>query len=183
LLGIRYEYTIEVLTKSFLYFATSIVLVPGLLLAASLVSNRLVALDERIGVKRTFVTFGYMFIPIGLSLHLAHNAGHLFNESGGIVPAFQRAVNVYTPFHLGDPNWQLAAAPLIDGAFLYWIQMGILAIMYFFSLFAGYRLSANNFGDRSMAFRALAPMTLLSFAFMMVNVFLLNLPMAPRHIH
>lgn len=183
LLGIRYEYTIEVVTKSFLYFSTSLVLIPALLLAASLLSNRLVALDERLGVRRTFVTFAYMFIPIGLSLHLAHNAGHLFNESEGIVPAFQRAVNTYTPFYLGEPRWQLAAAPLIDGAFLYWIQMGILAVMYLFSLLAGYRLSMNSFGRRDQAFRALAPMALLSFVFMMVNVFLLNLPMAPRHIH
>ncbi len=183
ILGIKYEYTLEVLTKSILYFSILLLLIPALMLAASYVSNRLVDIDNRIGLRRTFVTFGYMFIPIGLSLHLAHNAGHLLNESGGIVPAFQRAMNIYTPFYMGEPQWQLAAMSLIDGTFLYWIQMSIFVIMYFFSILAGYRLSLNNFSDRVNAFRALAPMVALSFALMAVNVYLLNLPMAPRHIH
>jgi hypothetical protein len=35
----------------------------------------------------------------------------------------------------------------------------------------------------SVAFRALLPMVVLSFVLVTLNVYLLNLPMAPRHIH
>ena len=183
LLGIDYEYTIEVLTKSLLFFIVALILIPGMLLAASYASNMFVGDEGHNGLKRTFTVFGYMFIPVGLSMHLAHNAGHLLNESLGIVPAMQRAVLKYTQFPLGEPNWGLAAMTIVDGAFLYWMQMGIFAVFYVFSIYAGYRLSLNNYADRSTAFRALVPMLVLSFVLMMVNVYLLNLPMAPRHIH
>lgn len=183
LLGMEYDYTIEVTTKTLLFFAVALILIPGMLLLASYASNKFVGSEGHSGLKRTFTVFGYMFIPVGLSLHLAHNAGHLLNESLGIVPAMQRAVLKYTSFSLGEPNWGFAAMTIVDGAFLYWIQMGIFAIFYVFSIYAGYRLSLNNYADRSTAFRALVPMLVLSFVLMMVNVYLLNLPMAPRHIH
>ncbi|HEB02539.1 MAG TPA: 4Fe-4S binding protein [Nitrospirae bacterium] len=183
LLGIDYEYTVEVLTKSLLFFIVALILIPGMLFAASYASNWFVGNEGHNGLKRTFTVFGYMFIPVGLSMHLAHNAGHLLKESLGIVPALQRAVLKYTSFSLGEPDWQFAAMTIVDGAFLYWMQMGIFAVFYVFSIYSGYRLSLNNYEDRSTAFRALVPMLVLSFVLMMANVYLLNLPMAPRHIH
>jgi hypothetical protein len=182
-LGIDYDYTVEVLTKSLVFFIVSLVMIPALLVVASFASNLYVGKGGHNGLKRTFTMFGYMFIPVGLSMHLAHNAGHLLNESLGIIPAIQRTVLKYTAFSLGEPNWQYASMTIVDGTFLYWIQMTIFAIFYIFSIYAGYRLSLNNYNDRSTAFRALVPMLLLSFVFMMANVYLLNLPMAPRHIH
>ena len=124
-----------------------------------------------------------MFIPIGLSMHLAHNTGHLLNESGGIIPATQRVINKYTPFFAGAPDWSLAVKPLIDASVLYWIQMALFLIFYIFSLYAGYRLTINNYSDPHTAFKALMPMIFVSFVLIVVNVYLLNLPMAPRHIH
>jgi hypothetical protein len=124
-----------------------------------------------------------MFIPVGLSMHLVHNMGHLFKESMGVVPAFQRAVNKYTPFNAGEPDWQMGAMSLIDASFLYWLQMLLFAGFYTFALYAGYRLSLNYYKDENVAFRAYVPMAVLSFILMMVNIYLLNLPMAPRHVH
>jgi polyferredoxin len=181
--GIEYRYTAELITKSILYFSASLLLVPGLMLLASAISNRLVRKNNPHGLKQTFITFGYMFVPIGLSLHLAHNLGHLLNESGKVIPAFQRVTNTFTPFYIGEPNWRLAAQPLIDASLLYWIQMGLFLVFYIFSLYAGYRLAINNYEDDRTAFNALIPMILLSFFLMIVNVYLLNLPMAPRHLH
>jgi polyferredoxin len=181
--GIEYRYTAELITKSILYFSVSLLLVPGLMLLASAISNRLVRKDNPHGLKQTFITFGYMFIPIGLSLHLAHNLGHLLNESGKVIPAFQRVINTFTPFYIGEPNWRLGAQPLIDASLLYWIQMGLFLVFYIFSLYAGYRLAMNNYKDDRTSFSALIPMILLSFFLMIVNVYLLNLPMAPRHLH
>jgi polyferredoxin len=183
LLGIKYDYTIEVVAKSVLYVLFSLVIIPGALLLASSLSNRFAGPANHKGLIKTFSTFGYMFIPIGLSLHLAHNAGHLLNESGGVLPAVQRFINIYTPFNAGEPNWLLAAEPLIDPSFLYWIQMSLLLIFFGYSLYAGYRLSLKNYKDGSIAFRALLPMVVLSLVLVTLNVYLLNLPMAPRHLH
>jgi polyferredoxin len=183
LLGIEYDYTIEVVAKSFIYVFFSLILIPGALFLASIFSNRLAGQANHNGPVKTFSIFGYMFIPIGLSLHLAHNAGHLLNESGGVVPAVQRFINIYTPFSAGEPDWLLAAEPLIDPSFLYWIQMSLLLIFFVYSLYAGYRLSLKNYKDGSIAFRALLPMVVLSLVLVILNVYLLNLPMAPRHLH
>lgn len=181
--GIEYWYTRAVLTKSTLYFGISLMLIPGMLVLASYMSNRLVAEDDRLGVVRTFTIFGYMFIPVGLSMHLAHNLGHLFKESGGIVPAVQMAVNKYTPYFIGEPDWRMAVTPLIDASFLYWLQMGTFVFFYSYAIYSGHRLSLNAFSNRTSALRGYMPMLALSLVFMIVNVYLLNLPMAPRHIH
>lgn len=181
--GIKYQYTIEVITKSILYFTVSLLLIPGAILLAAAISNRLVGEKNHHGLKQTFITFGYMFIPIGLSMHLAHNTGHLLNESGGIIPALQRVANKYTPFNAGDPKWDLAVSPLMDPANLSWIQMGLSLIFYIFAIYTGFRLAMANYKDPDTAFRAVLPMIFVSFGLMVVNVYLLNLPMAPRHVH
>jgi polyferredoxin len=183
LLGIEFDYTVEVVAKSALYILISLIIIPGAMFIASAFSNRLAGPGNHKSIIRTFTIFGYMFIPIGLSLHLAHNAGHLLNESGAVLPAFQRFINTYTPFNAGEPNWLLAAEPLIDPSFLYWIQMTLLLVFFVYSLYAGYRLSIKNYKDGTIAFRALLPMVVLSLVLVTLNVYLLNLPMAPRHIH
>jgi polyferredoxin len=183
LLGIEYAYTAEVMTKSILFFSVSLLLVPGLILLASVFSNRIVGEENHHGLKQTFIAFGYMFIPIGLSMHLAHNTGHLLNESGGIIPALQRVLNKYTSLHAGEPKWNIAISPLMDPVYLYWIQMGILLLFYGFALYAGYRLAIARYKDHDLSFKAVLPMIAVSFVLMAANVYLLNLPMAPRHVH
>ena len=87
----------------------SLVVVPLLLLGAAVLADRLAG-AHGLGVRRTFVVFGYMFVPVGLAMHLAHNLAHLLLEGGGIVPVVQRAAALYTPISLGSPDWD--AAPL-----------------------------------------------------------------------
>jgi polyferredoxin len=183
LLGIEFDYTVEVVAKSALYILISLIIIPGAMFLASLLSNQLAGPGNHKGLIKTFTIFGYMFIPVGLSLHLAHNTGHLLNESGGVLPAVQRFINNYTPFSAGEPNWLLAAEPLVDPFSLYWIQMSLLLTFFVYSLYAGYRLSLRNYKNGNVAFRALVPMVLLSLLLVSLNVYLLNLPMAPRHIH
>ena len=183
LFGIEYAYTVEVITKSILYFSISLFLIPGLILIAAALSNSVVGQENHNGLKKTFIKFGYMFIPIGLSMHLAHNTGHLLNESGSLIPAIQRVLNKYTSLHTGEPDWDMAVSPLMDPAFLYWIQMGLLIIFYVFALQAGYRLAIVHHKDQNISFRAVLPMIAVAFVLMAANVYLLNLPMAPRHVH
>ncbi|MEE8430575.1 MAG: 4Fe-4S binding protein [Candidatus Desulfatibia sp.] len=182
-LGITYQYTVEVVTKSALFFGVSLLLIPGIILLAAAISNKIVGQRNHKGIKQTFINFGYMFIPIGLSMHLAHNTGHLLKESGGVVPAVQRVINKYTPFFAGTPDWSLAAKSLINPSVLYWIQMVLFTVFYIFSLYSGYRLAINNYANPNTAFKALMPMIFVSFVLIVINVYLLNLPMAPRHTH
>jgi polyferredoxin len=154
LLGIEYAYSVEVMTKSILYFSVSLLVIPGLILLAVVVSNSIVGEKNHNGLKQTFIKFGYMFIPIGLSMHLAHNTGHLLNESGGIIPALQRVLNKYTSLNAGEPNWKMAISPLMDPVYLYWIQMGLLLIFYVFALYAGYRLAIVHYKDHDTSFKA-----------------------------
>jgi polyferredoxin len=181
--GIQYQYTIEVLTKSFLYFFISIVFIPGLILLFTAISNRLAGRGNYISLKQTMITFGVMFIPIGLSMHLAHNIGHLLNESLKIIPAMQRTINKYLPIDVGEPDWQFAFVSLADPLLIYWMQMTLFISFYGFSFVAGYRLAMKNYNEPQTAFRALLPMVCIAGILMAINIFLLNLPMAPRHIH
>ena len=183
LLGIKYQYTVEVITKSILYFSISLLFIPGTILLAAAFSNRIVGVKNHSGLKQTFTKFGYMFIPIGISMHLAHNTGHLLNESGGIIPALQRVLNKYTSLYAGEPNWNMAISPLMDPVYLYWIQMGLFLIFYVFALYAGYRLAIVHYREHDTSFKAVLPMMVVSFVLMATNVYLLNLPMAPRHVH
>jgi polyferredoxin len=183
LLGIEYEYTVEVITKSVLFFSISLVIIPGIVLLAAYMSDRLAGDERRMGVRSTFIAFGFMFIPIGLSMHLAHNLGHLLNESMAVVPAFQRFLIEYTPFSAGAPDWEMASSRVVGPDMLYLFQMALLVIFYGFTLYPGFRLAVKHFRDGQVSMKALSPMLVASFILMSANVYLLNLPMAPRHIH
>ena len=87
----------------------SLVVVPLLLLGAAALADRLAG-AHGLGVRRTFVVFGYMFVPVGLAMHLAHNLAHLLLEGVGIVPVVQRAAALYTPISLGSPDWRRGPA-------------------------------------------------------------------------
>jgi hypothetical protein len=166
------------LVESIVLLGGSLLVVPLLVLAGAWLADR-AAGAKRLGLRRTFITFGYMFIPIGLGVHLAHNLSHLLLEGGGIVPVVQRAAILYTPFSLGEPNWQalpLAAEPVVG-----LLQMIFIAGFYLLSLFAGHRLSVKVYPDRRSAGRALAPLAALSFIFTVAAIVLLNQPMGMRH--
>jgi polyferredoxin len=182
-LGIEYAYTVEVITKTILYFSVSLLFIPGMVLLSAYLSNRMVGTDNHSGLAHTFTTFGFMFIPIGLSMHLAHNLGHLLNESLAVIPAVQRAVITFTPFSFGEPNWLIATESVVGPSLLYMLQMGLLLVFYAFSLYTGYRLAFKQYTKPGTSLKALLPMLMVSFVLMSINVYLLNMPMSPRHIH
>lgn len=166
------------LLESVVLLGGALVVGPLLVLAAAAVSN-VVAGERAIGLRRTFVIFGYMFIPVGLAMHLAHNLSHLLMEGGGIVPAIQRAVALYTPLSLGAPDWQ--TGPLAPEPVVQFLQMAVMVALFVLSLVAGQRMSVRVYPDARTASRALAPMVLLSLAFTVVGIVLLNQPMGMRH--
>jgi hypothetical protein len=164
--------------ESIVLLGGALVIVPTLILGAAAIANR-VAGERRIGVRRTFVLFGYMFVPIGLAMHLAHNLSHLLMEGGGIVPVVQRAIALYTPWSLGEPEWTaIARAPDSVVALL---QMTVLVLFFALALKVGHRVSLGAYADAATASRALIPFIVLAFLFTAAGVVLLNLPMGMRH--
>ena len=166
------------LVESAVLLGGSLVLVPLLGLGAAAIADRRAGPDG-LGVRRTFVLFGYMFVPVALAMHLAHNLSHLLLEGGGIVPAAQRAVALYTPLSLGEPTWPAPA--LAPEAVVGLLQMTVLVGFFALSLIAGHRLSLGAYADPQAAGRALVPMVVLSLLFTVAGIVLLNQPMEMRH--
>lgn len=166
------------LVESAVLLGGSLGVVPLLVLAAAAASNA-AAGPRGLGLRRTFVIFGYMFVPVGLAMHLAHNLSHLLMEGGGIVPAVQRAVATYTPLALGIPDWQ--TRPLAPEAIVQFLQMTVMVALFLLSLVAGQRMAVRAYPDPRTASRALVPMVVLCLAFTVAGIVLLNQPMAMRH--
>jgi len=166
------------LVESALLLGGSLVVVPLLVLCGAVAAERLAG-AHAIGVRRSFVLFSYMFIPVGLAVHLAHNLSHLLLEGGGIVPVVQRAVGLYTPWSLGAPDWQ--QVPLAPEAVVTLLQVVIIVGFFVLSLVAGHRLSGSAYADPRAASRALVPMALLSCVFTVAALVLLSMPMGMRH--
>jgi len=151
---------------------------PLLLLAAAATANWLAG-AARVEVRRTFITFAYMFVPVALALHLAHNLSHLLIEGPAIVPAVQRAVSVFTPWMLGQPDWHvsaLASAPAINV-----LQVMIITGFFVLSLTSGHHLALAVYADRRVAGRVMVPFVVLALLFVTAGVILLGQPMATRH--
>lgn len=166
------------LVESALLLGGSLVVGPLLVLAGAALADRLAG-THGLGVRRTFVVFGYMFVPVGLAMHLAHNLAHLLLEGGGIVPVVQRAVALYTPLSLGAPDWQVL--PLAPGPAVALGQMAVVVGFFVLSLVAGHRLSLRVYPDPRTASRAFVPMAALALLFTLAGIVLLNQPMGMRH--
>jgi hypothetical protein len=166
------------LVESAILLGGALVIVPLLVLAAAALADRLAG-RRALGLRRTFVVFSYMFIPVGLAMHLAHNLAHLLLEGGGIVPVVQRAAALYTPLSLGEADWQ--PAPLAPEPVVGLLQVVIVVAFFVLSLVAGHRLSAGAYDDPRTASRALVPMAVLSCLFTVAAIVLLNQPMGMRH--
>jgi hypothetical protein len=162
------------LTESAVFLIGSLFLFPLLLWITARVADR----RGKIGVKKIFVLFGYMFAPIGLAMHLSHNLSHLLLEGPGIVPALQRFINTFTPFSSSEPVWE--TTPLLDAALIHALQMALLLMLFAFSMKVGQQIAVTLYGDGPGAHRALVPMVVLALLFTILNVYLLSLPMGMR---
>ena len=166
------------LVESGIFLGGTLVIAPLLVLAAAAVADRRAG-DHALGVRRTFVVFGYMFIPIGLAMHLAHNLSHLLLEGGGIVPVVQRAVATYSPISLGQPDWHVA--PLAPEPVVALLQAVVVVGFCALTLATGHRLAARFYSDRGAASRAVVPFVILAVVFTVVSIVLLQQPMGLRH--
>lgn len=181
-LGITSHKSVEALVNSFLFLVFALILIPLAVLAAAAVAQRLLVWAGKAhDLSEIFTIFGYMFVPIGLSMHLAHNLHHLMDEGPGILPVIQRTLHRFTTISAGVPAWDLP--PLLSHEVVYWMQMLLFMGFYGVSLYAGARLARRHFSSAETTFRAAAPMVLVSLFIMLLNVFVLSQPMSARHSH
>jgi uncharacterized membrane protein len=166
------------LVESAVLLGGALVVAPALTLVAAAVADRLAG-TRGLGLKRTFVVFGYMFVPVGLAIHLGHNLSHLLLEGGGIVPVVQRAAALYTPFSLGEADWRIA--PMAPEPVVAVLQAAVIVGFFVLSLLAGHRLSIRAYADPRTAARAVIPFVVLSLAFTVAAIVLLQQPMGMRH--
>ena len=178
-LGVFDHSAIEKVTFS-LVLAVGALLIPiSLLFLAALAVRKATGPDSPLGLKETAVRFAYMFIPVGLSMHLAHNVSHLFQEGPGIIPAVKRALNEHLNAGFAAPEWDIT--PLMGQESVFWTQMFIFAVLNMISLYAGYRIAFRFYGGTAL--RAFIPMAVLALFFMALNTFILGQPMSLRHSH
>jgi hypothetical protein len=155
-----------------------LILFPALGFFAAWIANRTLGDGKRTPGK-IFTHLAYMFLPVGLAMHLAHNVSHLVSEGPGIVPALQRTVMRYSSIELGAPDWQFV--PLMSADSVYWLEMLLILLGFICSLVAGHRLAIAFFDRHANTGKALIPFVVLSLIFTVVNFYLLNQPMGARH--
>ncbi|OGQ82674.1 MAG: hypothetical protein A3F90_19195 [Deltaproteobacteria bacterium RIFCSPLOWO2_12_FULL_60_19] len=165
-------------TESAVFFLFSLVAFPAVVWLAAWTTGK-IAGEQNGGVKQTFVAMASMFIPIGLAMHLAHNASHLLAEGPGAIPALTRTLNRYLPFDFGTPHWQSAAVASPEA--ISWLQMLLILGGFALSVAAYERLTAKTGVAQSAGGKALIPFVVASLLFTLVNLVLLNQPMGMRH--
>jgi polyferredoxin len=166
------------LVESVVLLGGALIAAPAALLAAAALGDRLAG-ARGLGVRRTFVVFGYVLIPVALGIHLAHNLDHLLLEGAGIVPAVQRAIGLYTPWSLGQADW--TPAPLAPVAVVALLQIAVIVAFFVLSVVAAHRLATRVYDDAGVASRAIVPVAVLSWIFTVAGIVLLQLPMGMRH--
>lgn len=125
--------------------------------------------------------FAFLFIPLGIALHFAHNVQHLLMESPIAVPAtlrFLHNLGITTSLSL---NWN--PPPLIGTELIFFIQMGIILTGLGFTIFIMYRLLRRFNRPLNHIYRITLAMSLYALVVVITSIYMLGLPMSGRHVH
>jgi hypothetical protein len=153
-------------------------MVPLLGFVAAWVSNRLASGSES-KTRIVWIRFACIFIPVGLAMHLAHNFSHILLEGNSIVPALQRALNLFSPLSLGEPVWKIS--PLASPDVVSFLQMFFVLTGLVLSITAGYRLAWNYVDTERISAKVLIPFIIVAFSLTASNLYLLAQPMGARY--
>lgn len=165
-------------TYTLLYLLISVITPLALFVGTTKVSKSLSGLGS---VKSLYAIYGYSIIPLGLSLHLAHNLEHLFSESPALIPGLQRFTLKFLGIDLGTPNWEIQR--IVDMQTTFGLQTLTIFAGFMLALYAAYRTSRKFHSNKKLAFRVVAPIIILVTILMVLNIWVLGLPMPPRHAH
>lgn len=125
--------------------------------------------------------FAFLFIPMGVGLHFAHNIQHLLIESPIALPATIRFLqNIGIGASL-SANWN--PSPLLGLETIYFIQMSILATGFGFTLYVLYRLLRRYQKPLYHMYKMTLVMSLYALVVVLSSIYMLGLPMSGRHVH
>lgn len=125
--------------------------------------------------------FAFLFIPLGVGLHFAHNIQHFLIESPIAIPAtirFLQNIGIGTSLSV---NWN--PSPLLGLQPIFFIQMGILIAGFTFTLYVLYRLLKHFQKPLYHVYKMTLVMSFYALAVVLSAVYMLGLPMSGRHIH
>ncbi len=125
--------------------------------------------------------FAFLFIPLGIGLHFAHNIQHLLIESPIAIPAtirFFQNLGIGTSLSL---NWN--PSPLIGLQPIFYIQMIILIGGLFFTLYILYRMLRRYQKPLYHIYKMTLAMSFYAIVVVLSAIYMLGLPMSGRHVH
>ena len=125
--------------------------------------------------------FAFLFIPLGIGIHFAHNIQHLLIESPIALPAtirFLQNIGIGTSLPV---NWN--PAPLIGLQPIFIIQMTILLGGFGFTLYVLYRLLIRFQKPLYHIYKMTVAMSLYAIVVVISAIYMLGLPMSGRHVH
>ncbi len=143
-------------------FAGAMLIPVVLMLLSSFISSR----SSGETLHSNFMRFGYALIPLGLGIHLAHNAKHFLGEG---LSAIYTSASLFGLNITGDMS--ILNMPTIQVIQYILSALGILGAMY-----TAYRISRNNPNSKA----SLLPYLLLILAFGIVALWMYTIPMAAR---
>lgn len=125
--------------------------------------------------------FAFIFIPLGVGLHFAHNIQHFLTESPIAIPAtirFLQNIGIGTSLSI---NWN--TSPILGSQSIFFIQMGILTGGFTFTLYVLYRLLKRFQKPIYHAYKMTLAMSLYAIVIALSAIYMLGLPMGGRHVH
>jgi ferredoxin len=133
------------------------------------------------GTHDTVFEFAFVFIPLGIALHLAHNIQHLVIEGPVALPA---TVRFLQNLGIGESlfvNWN--PLPLMGLEPLFFIQMGIIVAGLALTMYFLYRMLGRRRKPLGEVYATAVVMSFFALAVVLSSIYMLGLPMSGRHIH
>jgi hypothetical protein len=125
--------------------------------------------------------FAFLFIPLGVGLHFAHNIQHLLLESPIAIPATVRFLHNLGIGTSLSVNWN--PAPLIGLEPIFFIQMAILLGGFVFTLYVLFRLLKRFQKPLYHIYKMTFAMSFYAIVVVLSAIYMLGLPMSGRHVH
>ncbi len=136
---------------------------------------------ETYETKNIVTEFAFLFIPLGVALHFAHNIQHLLLESPIAVPAtlrFMHNLGIGTSI---SPDWN--PLPFLELEPIFFIQMCILATGFVLTLYVLYRMLRRFQEPFRHTYKMVVAMSFYALVVVLSSIYILGLPMGGRHIH
>ncbi|MGD8352463.1 MAG: 4Fe-4S binding protein, partial [Nitrospirota bacterium] len=132
-------------------------------------------------VRDLVVDFAFIYIPLGVSLHLAHNLQHLFMEGPVAVPATIRLLQEAGVGASWFVNWNPQA--LFGAKALFALQMAIVGAGLGVTLYSLHQVLRRLGAPLGSLYKMASVAALYALVVILSNIYLLGLPMSGRHVH